>query len=215
MEAPAQLRIDADTSPEEAIKRLQVNALSAHQRSMGRGDELVKILERAIHQMERAHGRITLLNTSLFVAGLALLVVGVSLTLAGENAAWAALLGSGGGIASLASIFWTRPLDKVAQSVTDLVKLEAAFLGYIRVIGEVDSFFQMQYLDIIGSPNGNGKATLAEGISNTATLMNNTIQKTLELIDAHVAGGLDSSQELKRELAAVKERLDKVQATGT
>jgi hypothetical protein len=185
--APGLLPITPELAPDELMRRLKINALAAHQRSMGHGDELVQILQRTVAQIERTHARVQRLSVVLFVTGIGVLVAGVVAVLTGKHDLWPALLGTTGGIAAFAAVFWTTPLDKVSASVNDLVKLETAFLGYIRVIGEIDSFFQMQYLDIIATGNGNARATLPQTIRDTTTQMREMMMTTVKLIDEHMS----------------------------
>jgi hypothetical protein len=196
-------------NPAEAIRVLQVNALAAHQSSMGTGDQLVQMLQRAVAQMEKAHNRVQTLSTLLFIAGLCLLGVGIYEGLAGGGEAWAAIIGTSGGITALAAVFWTAPLEKVSASITELVRLETAFLGYIRVIGEIDSFFQMQYLDIISdASNGQAKETLANAIRDTTTQMKEMMSHAIGLIDSHVAGQPDAFEQLQKQVADAQKRLN-------
>jgi len=177
--------------PEEMLMTLRVNALRAHQVSMGRGDELVEILKRAVEQVERTHGRIQNLSTVLFMTGMAVLGFGLyQFGWGGEGAeVWGGLgLGAGGGIAALAATFWTAPLEKMSDSVSDLVKLEAAFLAYIHVVGELDSAFQMQYLqildkDVLGKGTGGG-LPLDQVMNTTAAQVTQMMTVTLQALDA-------------------------------
>jgi hypothetical protein len=213
MEPPATqiLPLTPDMSEDEARRRLQINALASHQRSMGRGDELVQILQRTIGQMERTHNRIQYMSTILFVAGIGVLIAGVAGVLTGNDDVWPALLGGAGGIGALAAVFWTAPLDKVSASVNDLVKLEAAFLGYIRVIGEIDSGFQMQYLSIVQSSNGGpGAATLSQAIRDTTAQMKDMMITTVELIDERVS----SPAALGARLDELKERVGELEGSS-
>jgi hypothetical protein len=211
--APTQvlLPLSADMDPAEAIKRLQVNALASHQNSMGTGDQLVRLLQRTIEQVERTHSRIQLLNTMLFAAGLVVLGVALYGTLSGDGKLWSAILGTAGALAAFGAVFWTTPLDKVSSSVTDLVRLETAFLGYIRVIGEIDSFFQMQYLDILGGAhNGNSKETLANAIDDTATKMKEMMTHAIGLINGPASD--KAVAELQKQLHACEQRLGALEA---
>lgn len=198
-----------DLSIDESVDRLRINAIEAHQRSIGRGDALVVILERTIKQVERTHRRVLAMSGILFLTGIGVLVGGVAGVLAGRNSSLSATLGALGGLSALAAVFWTAPLDRIAASVTDLVKLEAAFLGYIRVIGEIDSFFQMQYLDILRNPNG-AHATLGQTIQNTTTQMCTMMKTTIELIDERVALPSNSVSAIRNELQALTKRVDAI-----
>src|SRR5687768_14516095 len=162
------LPIDPSMSPEQLLHTLRMNALLAHQNSVGRGDDLVEILKDTINQMKSTHRRVQNMSTILFCAGLVMLAFGIIFIFRGQ-AAWGTLISGTGGIASLAATFWTAPLDKMSRSVRDLVQLEAAFLGYIRVIGELDSAFQMQYLDMLAGNKQN--LTLEAVMSNTVSQM--------------------------------------------
>lgn len=196
-------------STEEATERLRLNALAAHQQSMGRGDELVHILQRTIGQLERTHNRIQHMSTTLFVVGIAVLLAGVVGVLAGRDDLMTALLGGAGGIGAIAAVFWTAPLDKVSASVNDLVKLEVAFLGYIRVIGEIDSGFQMQYIDIVRSGNGSsGATTLSQAIRDTAAQMKEMISTTVELIDERVSS---PASDLRTSVDELSNRVDELE----
>ena len=190
----------------EDLEHLRLNALAVHQRSMGRGDELVQILQRTIAQVERTHNRIQTMNTVLFVTGIGVLIAGVTMVLTGREDVWPPLLGAVGGISALAAVFWTAPLDKVSASVNDLVKLETAFLGYIRVIGEIDSGFQMQYLDIV---QGNGNTgTLSQAIRDTTAQMSGVMKTTVELIDERISS---PSKELRGELDSLRTKIEELE----
>src|SRR5262249_47650755 len=110
------LAITPDMSSVEALRRLRVNALAVHQRSMGRSDELVRILERTVGQVEKTHNRVKLLSTLLFVAGLALLAAAAAAILAGQQELWAVAIGGVGGLAAVAAVFWTGPLEQIESS---------------------------------------------------------------------------------------------------
>jgi hypothetical protein len=210
-ESSCLLSVDPAMSQIDILRTLRMNALIAHQRSVGRGDELVRILQRTTEQMEKSHSRVQNMSITLFMAGLILLAVGVYKIAFGNEGQeiWAALLGGTGGVAALAATFWTAPLDKISSSVSDLVKLEAAFLGYIRVIGEVDSAFQMQYLDIL---SGTSRVGLDQVINDTTRQMKEIMTHTLDLIDKYVEGKGDYLNEIKKQTTEIDERLKKLEA---
>jgi hypothetical protein len=190
------LPLDPDMSTEELLRNLRINALAAHQVSMGQGDALVSILRRTVSQMEKTHGRVQLLSTVLFAAGLALIAAaGYQIVFRGVRDLWTALLGASGGAATFVATFWTAPVDKMSDSICDLVKLETAFLGYIRVIGEIDSAFQMQYLDTLA---GIEKVELDRVIDLTTRQMQSATKNTLELIDRHVVARGDALRALQQ-----------------
>ena len=118
-------------------------------------------------------------------------------------------MGGAGGIAAIVATFYTTPVDKMAESISDLVKLEAAFLGYIRVIGEVDSAFQMQYLDILA---GSDNVSLDQVINDTTSQMKDMMEHTLQLIDKYVVGSGHLFEELQEQSSELKSRMDKFEA---
>jgi len=207
-EAREFLPLDPSKSQEELLQTLRMNALMAHQRSVGRGDELIQILQRAIGQMEKTHNRIQSMSMILFAAGMLMIGVGIYQILFAEagQEIWAVLMGGVGGVAAVVATFYTTPVDKMSESISDLVKLEAAFLGYIRVIGEVDSAFQMQYLDILA---GSENVSLDQVINDTTSQMKDMMTHTLDLIDKYVVGSGHFLQELEKQNKELQERMDK------
>lgn len=188
------LPLDVGMPREQLMQNLRMNALLSHQRSVGHGDDIIEILKNAISQMETTHRRVQNMNMILFGVGLVMLGFGIVFVFRGQEA-WGTLISGTGGIASLAATFWTAPLEKMSRSVRDLVQLEAAFLGYIRVIGEVDSSFQMRYLDIL---NG-GEQDLETVTHDTVEKMKDIMTHTLVLIET-IGNQSRSSQELKKRI---------------
>jgi hypothetical protein len=133
-----------------AIDGLRAAAIRSHQQAVGAGDELVRLLERTVKQLEAATRRVHYMSTALFVVGLLVFLAGViQLALGNVHTVWSAVISTAGGLAAFAAVFWTAPLNRVTAATTTLVKLETVFLGYIRAIGELYSAFQMQYLDAL------------------------------------------------------------------
>lgn len=201
-----ELPLDPSLSPDVLLERLRMNALMAHQHAVGRGDALVEILRRTIAQMEKTHNRIQNMSTALFIAGLVMIAAGVAGVLFGGQGGevWAALLGGAGGVTAVVATFYTTPVEKISDSITDLVKLETAFLGYIRVIGELDSAFQMQYLDILA---GSRQLSLDNVVNDTTTQMKEIMSHTMELIDKYLSGDNKAMEELKAQAEDMEKRL--------
>jgi hypothetical protein len=201
-----ELPLDPNLPPDQLLERLRMNALMAHQHSVGRGDTLVDILRDTIQQMEKANNRTQNMSIALFVSGLVLIAAAVYFALfAGQGmSAWAALMGGAGGLTALVATFYTAPLQKISASIKTLVKLETAFLGYIRVIGELDSAFQMQYLDILA---GSRKLTLDQVINDTTSQMKEIMQLTMELIDKYVGDDAEALSALQKQTEEMEKRL--------
>ena len=209
-----ELPLDTSLAPEVLLERLRMNALMAHQHAVGRGDALVEILRRTIAQMEKTHNRIQNMSTALFVAGMVMIAAGIYGAVFGGQGqgVWAALLGGVGGVTAVVATFYTTPVEKISDSITDLVKLETAFLGYIRVIGELDSAFQMQYLDILA---GSRQLSLDSVINDTTGQMKEIMEHTMMLIDKYLGGDNKAMEALKEQAGAMDKRLQALEGKET
>ena len=178
------LPLDPALEREELLQNLKINALSAHQKSVGRGDELVIILRNTIEQVEKTHNRVQNMSTILFVTGLVMIAAGIYGIVFGSQGQeiWSALLGGTGGVAAVVATFYTSPIEKISASIINLVKLETAFLGYIRVIGELDSAFQLRYLDILSGDAGSFELV----VNQTTEQVKDIMKETIRLIDRYV-----------------------------
>ena len=201
------LPLNLNMAPSELLQTLRMNALLAHQTSIGRGDELVQILKNTIGQMEGTHRRVQIMSMILFATGIIMLGIGVFFAFKGKEV-WGILMGGTGGVASLLATFWTAPVDKMANSIADLVKLEAAFLGYIRIIGELDSAFQMQYLDILA---GSNNISLDQVMNDTTQQMKDVMKHTLSLIDCYVVRPGETLTKLREDVDEINSRLKTVE----
>ena len=201
---PGLLPLNPDLPREELLENLRINALSAHQQSVGRGDQLILILRQTIQQVERTHNRVQNMSTILFGAGLVMIAAGIYGIVFGEQGQgiWAALLGGTGGVAALVATFYSAPIEKISASITNMVKLETAFLGYIRVVGELDSAFQLRYLDILSGEDESFELV----VNQTTENMKGIMQETIKLIDQYVTVQGDIPEKSKEKLAQVKQQ---------
>jgi hypothetical protein len=78
------------------------------------------------------------------------------------------------------------------------------------VIGELDSAFQMQYLDILA---GTGQVGLDQVINDTTNQMKIIMTHTLDLIDKYVEGQGDALSELQKQATEIDKRLKVLEAT--
>jgi hypothetical protein len=204
------LTLRVNMTNDEVRHVLRANALTAHQLSVGRGDTLITFLERTVKRIEGSQKRIELLNTVFFFFGLGMIGTGVYVALFGGagGEVWGSMLGVGG-LASAVSMFYTAPMDRIAQSVRDLIQLETAFLGYIRVIGEIDSGFQWHYIETMDSKGTSGNTDISLRVKSATDQMKEIMGTTMELIEKYTSG--DSSaktQELSKNLEQMKQDFD-------
>lgn len=204
-----------DGFAQSAIVSLQIAAIREHQIALGRGDTLVQLLLRTVHQLELATKRVQYMSLILFVAGLCVLAAGVYVSFfTNDRDGWSVLLAGTGGIASVVAVFWTAPVEKITNSVTTLVKLETIFLGYIRVVGEVDSSFQMQYLHQLRTgafaetnPGyvGFSSAALAKAVEQATSQVQAVMEQSVRLLSADPASDHGQLRDFAERLTRLEE----------
>lgn len=192
---------------EEIRNRLRNNAILAHQFSVGEGNKLIQFLERAIKHMETTHKWLQYMNAMLFLIGIVVIIAGLVKAFVGSNAYIGLILSGGGGTISLITILINAPLKRISSGITNLIQLETAFLGFIRVIGEVDSAFQMRFIESIYGESG---SRLDVHIADTKKYMLEIVSTTMELIDKYL-----HSRELKEKtlekIEAINQRMLKLE----
>ena len=194
-------------SQQELFVALRVNALKSHQLSVGRGDMLVALLERTVRRIESTHIRIQTLSTIFFAFGLLVIAFAAYLAVNGDvgGEVWGSMFGVGG-ITSAASIFYTGPLNRIARSVKNLVQLQTAFLGYIRVIGEIDSAFQWRYIERMEGKTLDDISLIEQSATDRMQVIMDT---TMKLIDQYASEDSSSEMEkLSKNLEQAKQDLD-------
>lgn len=96
-----------------------------------------------------------------------------------------ALFGAAGGLAATyLGLFYKNPVDNIGNSVTRLVKVNVAFLGFMRQINQVDATFKQLFLD---SP-GFSLDQMAETVNQIRTV----VDQSLEKIQAYLTGDVSS-----------------------
>ena len=177
------ITLKSDMTDEERINALQSNALILHQNSVGQGEILIDLLKRTITKVEDTQKRIQFLNTAFFFFGLAVLALGIIVSLFGDSggAVWGSMLGVGS-LTSAVSLFVTTPMKRISKSIKDLIQLETAFLDYIRVVGEIDTGFQWQYIENMAGKEGTDIEIL---INETHKSMQKIISNTMALINKY------------------------------
>lgn len=186
---------------------LRKDAIETHRKSVGEGDELVGFLKGTIRRIESTQKRIILLNTVFFFFGLAVIgsAIYVALFTKAGGEVWGSMMGVGG-LTSLLSMFYTAPLDKITRSVRDLIQLETAFLGYIRVVGAADSAFQWQYIEKMG---GQASFNIADVAEATRGSIKDMMECTMALVDQYTSIDSPSKiKELSEKLVEIKKEVD-------
>lgn len=201
------LRFREGMSNEEIGNLLRTNAIMAHQISVGEGNKLIQLLERALKHMETTHKWLQYMNVMLFFIGLAVIVAGIVLVFQGSEVIDGLILSGGGGAVSLVTIFINAPMKRISTGITNLIQLETAFLGFIRAIGEVDSAFQWRYIETLF---GKSKGRLDVNIDDTKGFMVDIVSTTMKLIDQYV-GSVKISEKSQQELKTVMQRINELE----
>lgn len=167
-------------------ENVRLAVIETHREAVGRGDKLVEILERAIRSMEETQNRLLMMNTYFFVLGMVVLAAGFFMAIFGPEGReiWGTIFAGMGGLMGGIGIFYKNPLSAISHSLVQLVKLETAFLGYIRVIGEIDSAFQWQYLEAM-TPGAS--IAISDVTADTTRQMKDIMSHTMELLHKYTA----------------------------
>jgi HEAT repeats len=119
----------------------------------------------------------------VFIIGVWVLIVSLSLAVNGGLTAVSTWVGVGGAGASalviLLSAFYRNPLQNVRSSLNSLMQVDVVFLGYVRQINQIDATFKHMFLDARDFGTQQMKATVAE-IQSSVTQILEEIQKHIQ-----------------------------------
>ncbi len=119
----------------------------------------------------------------VFMIGVWVLIVSLSLVMDGGPDALSTWIGVGGVGASalviLLSAFYRSPLQNVRGSLNALMQVDVVFLGYVRQINQIDATFKHMFLDARDFGTQQMKTTVAE-IQSTVTAILEEIQKHIQ-----------------------------------
>jgi HEAT repeat protein len=94
----------------------------------------------------------------LLIASLTVALINGLSTLQG----WIGVGGSAGSLATLLLLFYRNPVQNIDQSVSQLVKVDVIFLGYIRQINQIDATFKQLFLSTMSFGTDQMKMTVTE-----------------------------------------------------
>ncbi len=145
-------------------------------------DQGLRIFTETVDQAKKGFTVSLLMSGTIFIVGVILLGVSIYIMIQPEPTLSQQFFGVGGGIAGLTSIlamFYKGPMDRIEQSVANLVQTEIAFLGYIRQVTQINAMFEREYL-------GNEEFKLAE-LKEILEYTNETMEKTMPLVSKYTA----------------------------
>jgi len=114
--------------------------------SREQGDQAAKILKGAVKEAKRTLGLLQWLNVIVFIAGMIILVGGLYVSITNENARVAGALAGIGGFAGVIGLLINDPLNRIQNSLSNLVQLEAAFTSFIWELNLNSTYIQSQYV---------------------------------------------------------------------
>lgn len=88
-------------------------------------------------------------------------------------------LTGGAGLASILTMFYRGPLERVERAVANLVQTEIAFLGYIRQVTQISAMFEREYLK-------EGNFSLAD-LRKLLQYTEHTMKETMPLVNQYTA----------------------------
>jgi HEAT repeat protein len=85
-----------------------------------------------------------------------------------------------GSLGTLLLLFYKDPLANIRDSVTNLVKVNVVFLGYVRQINQIDATFKQMFLAAAGFGIDQMKLTVAQ--------IQDSVRTTLEEVEGYLGG---------------------------
>jgi HEAT repeat protein len=180
-------RLLEDLGGQEAARMLQAQrnqALKTYTELLKQtDDDVMKQFTDLMRQAKIGFRMSMVMHGIVFAIGI--IVLGASLFLvfkAGLDTAqrW---IGAGGGASALATLlitFYRNPLRNVSASVTNLMKVDVLFLGYVRQLNQIDATFKHLFL------GGNGFG--ANEMKATVEQIQASVKDTLEGVKGHLVG---------------------------
>lgn len=114
--------------------------------SKKQSDDASDILKGAVDEAKKTLRLLQWLNVVVFIAGMIILVGGLYVSITNENARVAGALAGIGGFAGVIGLLINDPLNRIQNSLSNLVQLEAAFTSFIWELNLNSTYIQSQYV---------------------------------------------------------------------
>ncbi len=171
---------------EETVRILQeqrTRTIETYTKLLGDADaKILGQLDSLMHQTQTAFRSSIAMQWIIFIVSTAVLGIGLYIALAPTPQVLDRNVGVGGAVAgftTLLVLFYTGPLKNIRQSMTDLVRVNAVFMGYVRQIHQIDTVFKQLYL----GPNGLGTVEMQEN----AKQIRDSITQTMEDVNTYLS----------------------------
>ncbi|MCB9135417.1 MAG: hypothetical protein H6636_08320 [Anaerolineales bacterium] len=152
--------------------------------SKAQSENAANILDKAITEARRNLRILQGLNILVFIVGLSIFFGGFVISMINQDAATrlASALTSVGGLAGIVFQLVRRPLDRIQNSMANLVQMETAFTSFIWEQGLNSTYIQSQYVS-------QGKLS-NDDIDETIFRSQKTMALTMELVAIHAETGV-------------------------
>jgi hypothetical protein len=114
--------------------------------SREQGDQAANILEGAVRESRRTLGLLQTLNVVVLLVGMVIVLGGFYVGITNPNARLEGTLAGLGGLAGVVTLLVNDPLDRIQNSLSNLVQLESAFTSFIWELNLNSTYIQSQYV---------------------------------------------------------------------
>lgn len=159
---------------EEALKAYSDILKSADDQIMAQFEGLVK-------QARAAFSMTMWMHATIFGLGVVVLCISLYVAMAQGSATFERFVGIGaatGSLSMLLTLFYRDPLKNIRDSVSNLLKVNVVFIGYMRQINQIDASFKQLFL----SAGGFGTAEMQL----TVEQIQDAVKETMEGVRAYL-----------------------------
>ena len=115
-------------------------------------------VQQAYHTSLWMHRIIFGIGTLILAASLVVALAAGLDTLQG----WVGIGGAASGLGTLLLVFYASPLKNIDRSVTQLIRIDVIFLGYIRQLNQIDATFKQLFLSTMSFGTDQMEKTVGE-----------------------------------------------------
>jgi hypothetical protein len=170
---------------EDAVRILQRQrdeALKAYSDILKNADDqITQQFEGLIEQARSAFSMTMWMHAVIFGLGVIVLSISLYVAMAQGFETFERFVGVGaamGSLTMLLTLFYRDPLKNIRESVSNLLKVNVVFLGYIRQINQIDASFKQLFLSAGGFRTAEMKQTVEQ--------IQDSVKETMEGVKAYL-----------------------------
>lgn len=137
------------------------------------GAYTVRVLKDTLNNARGTYQLISSMTRAMFIIGLTLFVAGAVTSMIAEEVKYALVFG-GFGAVTFAALFFTGPIDKSQNALSNLVQVEILFMNYFEQITFWENYALM--------PEGNPPAPQKSNIDKASSSLQERTKQTAELL---------------------------------